>query len=198
MWCCNTGDIGPMAGRANRTNTTCCTISDLLFTALDPVVFTTASFYGSAFPVGTMVPSPISASDTASISPSTAAPLQTNAMSSTPSTAASKASVTGTSKLAIGLGVGIGALAAIALCFGFFCLRRKRTGHSSLHRRTIATKDVHDISLVETSNRNVAEMRAIEPRTELTCSAPPAEMWAPVQTAELEGEVERRSDIADR
>jgi hypothetical protein len=197
IWCCNTGDAGPYEGRVNRTNTTCCTIEDLKFTALNPVVFATASFYGSMFPVGTMLPSSRAVSNATSSTISATTTPSTSAISITPSTSASAVAATGTSTLAIGLGAGIGSFAAIALGIGSFLLyrRRKRTPESP--RSTTPAKELSDLGLVEVSSRDVAEMTTMEYRTELTSPVSPVELWTPTERAELPGDEKGRRVIGE-
>ncbi|KAF2819005.1 hypothetical protein CC86DRAFT_149762 [Ophiobolus disseminans] len=183
IWCCNTGDSGPYEGRVNRTNTTCCTITDLLFTAKNPEVFATASIFGSMYSIPTLVSSTafrnVTSQTTATNTPSTS-PTAANALEST--TAAPSSS--GPSTLAIGLGAGLGSFAAIALGIGSFLIWRRRKRTTESPRSATPAKELSDHGLAEASSQDRAEMTGMEYRRELTSPVSPVELWSPTSPVE--------------
>jgi hypothetical protein len=129
-WCCNKGDIPHQADRINRTNTACCSVTELLFKAPAPSVYATASYAtlsGISFSIATLIPTTSSSS-------------ANGASSNTSATSHSKPS----SALAVGLGAGLGGGAVIAIALGWLLIRRRR-------RRNAARK------LAELSNQQKPE-----------------------------------------
>lgn len=197
LWCCNTGVVGPAIDRANKTNLTCCDDNDLLFTAENPVVFTTAWPYNSMFSIGTALPIPTSVSNT-TISPASATSASTSpGLSSTTSvTSDLPAPSSGTSTLAIGLGAGIGSAAAIALGIVSFIMlrRRKRTDAESPGSGT-PTEELASEGVVEGNNEHVVEITAHDKKAELASPDSAFELWSPVVSAELPCEEKGRCNV---
>jgi hypothetical protein len=122
-WCCNKGDIPHQVDRINRTNTACCSVTELLFKAPAPSVYATAAYLaqsGIPFSIATLVPS----------TPTTSASSTNGAQASTSATSHS----TSSSALTIGLGAGLGGGAAIILALGWVLMLRRwrRSAGSSL------------------------------------------------------------------
>ncbi|KAH7377262.1 hypothetical protein BKA66DRAFT_467787, partial [Pyrenochaeta sp. MPI-SDFR-AT-0127] len=130
-WCCNTGAPAPAEDRINRTNTTCCSISELLFKAPEPTVYTVALYSGTPFSVGTLT-----RATTASLNSTTVPTVSSTASSVSSASSVSVSSTRGASappapqstspSLAIGLGTGLGAFALLALAGGSFFIWRRR------------------------------------------------------------------------
>lgn len=195
-WCCNTGDSGPYENRVNRTNTTCCSIPDLLFTALNPEIFATASIYGSMFPVPTLISSTALRNATATTS-ATTNPSAVNALNSASVTPAPSP---GYSALKIGLGAGLGSFAAITLGLGSFLVWRRRKRNSELPRSATPAKELSDQDVAEASSRNRAELTGMDYRRELTSPVSPVELWSPtspVERSELSTEQKGRLIVGE-
>jgi hypothetical protein len=121
-WCCNQGDIPHQADRINRTNTACCSVTQLLFQAPEPSVYATAAYLsqsGTPFSIATITPS----TPTASTSPTNEAQA-----SFSPIPNSSKSS-----SFTIGLGAGLSAGVAILIALGWVFLWRwwKRRGRGA-------------------------------------------------------------------
>jgi hypothetical protein len=105
----------------NRTNTECCSVDDQLFKAPWATVIATAAYTGTPIPVATLMPgastSSQSHSNSASAATSSTGPLDNPGFKPTGKS---------TSSLAIGLGVGLGGAAIIALILGWLFLRRRK------------------------------------------------------------------------
>ena len=183
-WCCNNGGAAPENQRYDRTNLTCCTISQYTFSAASPSLIATATYLGEVFTVGE------TASTSTTAASSSGTPLTTVSMAhdtslSTPAsqsiqTASSSAassstpSGSGTSSAAIGAGVGVGVAAALALCgLGFWMWRRKK-----------ARKQAE----VATRYTPPAELGAPEHRTEAPVEKYRAELMSNAEPHELSGD----------
>ncbi|KAF2023859.1 hypothetical protein EK21DRAFT_94551 [Setomelanomma holmii] len=188
-WCCSTGFPMSQEARTNRTNTTCCSMDNLLFKASPPVVFTTAAYFGSAFSIGTLFPS-------SSAAPNSSVPVSfsvtpTSTRSTVPASPSSSPS-----NLAIGLGAGLGSVAAIALSIGSFCIWRRRKRRTYSPRGATPVKELSDTGMTEASSAERAEMTGMDCRRKLTSPVSPVELWSPAEpqrmelpTAEKEGRV---------
>lgn len=139
-WCCNNGGAAPEEQRYDKTNLTCCTMSQFTFSAPSPTLVATATYLGEVFSVPSLVPS-VSASETPISSGTSSAAAQSFAptTSSTPppstsaaeTTSTSTPSKSGSSPAAIGAGVGVGVAAAILIAaVGAWWLRRRKRSRS--------------------------------------------------------------------
>ncbi|KAH7088111.1 hypothetical protein FB567DRAFT_548206 [Paraphoma chrysanthemicola] len=191
IWCCNTGEPMSQESRTNRSNTTCCTMENLLFKAAAPKVYATASFFGSAFSIGTLFPSSTPVSNATGSAGFATTP--TTSSSGVPAPASSNPST-----LAIGLGAGLGSAAAIALGIASFCLWRRRKRNKVTPRSSTTAKELSDQGLTEVSDAERAEMVAAERRTELTSPVSPAELWSPSDAQRLELPVGEKGALGTR
>ncbi|KAH7077576.1 hypothetical protein BKA63DRAFT_268128 [Paraphoma chrysanthemicola] len=192
-WCCNTGEPMSQESRTNRSNTTCCTMENLLFKAGPPEVYTIAAFFGSAFSIGTLFPSSTPVSNATGSAGFASTPTSSLAGSSVPAPASSSPST-----LAIGLGAGLGSAAAIALGIVSFCLWRRRKRNIDSTRSSTPAKELSDHGLTEVSDAERAEMIAAEHRTELTSPVSPAELWSPSDAQRLELPVDEKGALGTR
>jgi hypothetical protein len=178
LWCCNTGDSGPQENRINRTNTTCCTISDLHFQAPNPAVFTIAAWYGSAYPSPTLPAIRNGTNQTASaITPTASASTPTASLNS--ATASTTAAASGPSPTAIGLGAGLGSFAAIALGIGSFVIWRRRRSSQERPSSPALAKKLSEHGVAEANGQHCAEMTGMDYRRELGSPVSPVELWSP-------------------
>jgi hypothetical protein len=160
-------------------------------------VFGTAKLYTSKLPVSTLQPVPSGASN-ATFSPSSA--MITSATSTfTANSSAAGGSENRASPLAIGLGAGLGSVAAIALGLGSFLVWRRRKRNIESPRSETPAKELSDHGPVEGDDRTVAEMRAGGHRVELTSPVSPVELWTPTNRtrAELPGEEKGRTVVGE-
>lgn len=194
IWCCNTGFVQPFESRANRSNTTCCSDTALLFTAENPEVFTTASPLNSMFSIGTIMPGSTASSNMTASSASVTATSASAGLSS--ATAGVAAPSSGTSTLAIGLGAGIGSAAAIGLgILTFSLLRRRRTKSSDAPGSESVAEELGSEDVVEGHNEHIVEMTAQDHKAELASPDSPVELWSPVVSAELPCEEKGRCAV---
>ncbi|KAF1842225.1 uncharacterized protein K460DRAFT_180448 [Cucurbitaria berberidis CBS 394.84] len=171
-WCCNTGEPGPAKGRYNRTNTTCCSISELLFHAANPTVYTTASLMSLSFSIDTWMAS-------ATASSTTISNITVGASASAPPEARRSNS------LAIGLGTGLGAVAAIVLGVGFLLFRRRK------RRANEPQEEIKEHGCAEVMSNCVVELTATKEPMEMMVAQPPSEMDTSVEPVEMPGGEER-------
>jgi hypothetical protein len=112
-WCCNQGDIPHQVDRINRTNTACCSVTQLLFEAPAPSVYATAAYLsqsGIPFSIATIALS----TPTSSIS-------STNAAQASFSSIPNSSSPT---SFTIGLGAGLSSGIAILIALGWVLMWR--------------------------------------------------------------------------
>ncbi|KAF2124077.1 hypothetical protein P153DRAFT_361690 [Dothidotthia symphoricarpi CBS 119687] len=173
-WCCPTGalrDIG------TPLNTTCCTITDLEFTAPDPVVYTTANL---AVAISTIAGSASSSSATrVSIGTLSSSALSTGASTSQPSsssqnsqasqTAAAGSGSSSKTGIYVGVPLGIALLAAIGVIAWF--LRKRKARAAAVNSRTIP-----ELYEDETKRPHYAEADVGPVRSELPHGQPIAEL----------------------
>ncbi|KAH7076676.1 hypothetical protein BKA63DRAFT_602435 [Paraphoma chrysanthemicola] len=182
-WCCDTGEPAPPEDRVNRTNTTCCNISDLVFTAPEPAVYTTAAYSGLAFTVKTLTT--VSLPTVSFISNATGTPAP-----SASGTGLAAAPSSSTPSLAIGLGTGLGGGAVIALGLGWFFLRRRRKTMSESPEIEVATEEPPEMTgqdIAETSGKERFEIQGKDPPVEVIGDVYRAELPATTDRAEVRG-----------
>jgi hypothetical protein len=130
----------------NRTNTECCSVDDQLFNAPWATVIATAAYTGTPVPVATLTPGTSSQSHSKSASAATSSPGPLDNPGFRPTGKS-------TSSLAIGLGVGLGGAAVVALVLGWMFLRRRR-------RRNTTSNELHGNN--ENGDQVVAEKYGLE------------------------------------
>lgn len=110
-WCCPTGQIntGP------TINTTCCNNTDLTFTAADPVVYTTANINFVSTMRASATPVSLQTQSSARTSGSSVSFNSQATATSASNSGTTSSNSSGPKKVAIGVGVPLGILLAIAL-----------------------------------------------------------------------------------
>jgi hypothetical protein len=131
-------------------------------------------------------------------------PLSSTIVTSTTSTLTAASSAAGApenraSPLAIGLGAGLGSVAAIALGLGSFLVWRRRKRSIVSPRSETPAKELSDHGPVEGDDQTLAEMRAQEHMVELTSPVSLVELWTPTDRTrvELPGEEKGRTVIGE-
>ncbi|KAH8733087.1 hypothetical protein GQ44DRAFT_19737 [Phaeosphaeriaceae sp. PMI808] len=181
-WCCNTGAAAPVEDRVNRSNTTCCSITDLVFKAPAPVVYTTALYSGTPFPIVTLATrSTLRSSNSTALSTA----LSTTRSVNTGATEASSTSQSTPPSLAVGVGAGLGGGAAIALAVGWVLWRRRKRENKTPSTELTSNDraEMTDQNIVETSGKT---------RFEIQDKDPPAELMGDFSRAELPSPTARR------
>jgi hypothetical protein len=157
----------------------------LVFKAPMPVIYTTALYSGTPFPIVTLLTKSLTLS-----SNSTSSPSISKAANTAIATSSASASVTpdpATPSLAIGLGTGLGGGAVIALGVGWFFLWRRRKRED----KTAKTEPTSD-KPPEMMDQSVAEKSGKE-RFEIQDQDPPTEVVGDMYRAELPASTERES-----
>ncbi|KAF3041989.1 hypothetical protein E8E11_000946 [Didymella keratinophila] len=172
-WCCNNGGAAPEEERYDKTNLTCCTMSQFAFSAPSPTLIATATYLGEVFSVASLSAPTTALSETLSSSTHSLTPTTSVQTTSTSAaeTAVSPPSKSSTSPAAVGAGVGVGVAAAILIAaVSAWWLRRRR-------RRSRSQQGVHQ---GERTELPAAEHRVEVPvekyRAELTSNAEPQEL----------------------
>ncbi|PVI01836.1 hypothetical protein DM02DRAFT_333850 [Periconia macrospinosa] len=139
-WCCNGGAVAPLDQRIHRSNTSCCSVNDLVFPAPEPVVYATAAPHSTAFTRSTIAftvktsklksVSKLDSFMTTSVAPkiSTTPPSVSDSASMTtlPISAYIPAASSTSNRLAIGLGVSAAVLFLITIGVILCSLRRRK------------------------------------------------------------------------